>query len=206
MGYWFLYDTIGPQMSWYQLSNFLQCPAEPEKFKGLSCDIFQAPEPMTMALSILVTIEMCNAINALSENQSLLRMPPWINPFLLGAMALSFGLHFVILHVDFLAVVFQITPLGFAQWMVVMKFSLPVILLDELLKWVARNYADAIGEGFDQKKEEKLEIKEEKVHNSFNFVFCPNHAINWRPLKRKKIILAIQLFDSLPKGTNAKRH
>ena len=29
-----------------------------------------------------------------------------------------------------------------AQWMVVMKFSLPVILLDELLKWVARNYAD----------------------------------------------------------------
>ena len=23
-----------------------------------------------------------------------------------------------------------------------MKFSLPVILLDELLKWVARNYAD----------------------------------------------------------------
>merc|ERR1739848_764680 len=150
--YWFLYDTTGPQMSYYQLSNFLQCPAEPEKFKGLSCDIFQAPEPMTMALSILVTIEMCNAINALSENQSLTRMPPWINPLLLGAMGLSFALHFMILHVDFLAVVFQITPLSFAQWMVVMKFSLPVILLDELLKWVARNYADAIGEGFAKKK------------------------------------------------------
>ena len=39
--YWFLYDPTGPQMSYYQLSNFLQCPAEPEKFKGLSCDIFQ---------------------------------------------------------------------------------------------------------------------------------------------------------------------
>jgi hypothetical protein len=26
--------------------------------------------------------------------------------------------------------------------MTVMKFSLPVILLDELLKWVARNYSD----------------------------------------------------------------
>ena len=102
--YWFLYDTTGPQMNYYQLSHFLQCPAEPEKFKGLSCDIFQAPEPMTFALSILVTIEMCNAINALSENQSLVVMPPWINPFLLGAMALSFGLHFVILHVEFLAV------------------------------------------------------------------------------------------------------
>merc|ERR1712061_965094 len=150
--YWFLWDPTGPQMSYYQLSNFLSCPAEPEKFKGLSCDIFQAPEPMTMALSILVTIEMCNAVNSLSENQSLVAMPPWINPILLGAMGLSFALHFMILYVDFLAVVFQITPLSFAQWLVVMKFSLPVILLDELLKWVARNYADAIGEGFTKKK------------------------------------------------------
>jgi hypothetical protein len=28
-----------------------------------------------------------------------------------------------------------------------MKFSLPVILLDELLKWVARNYADGKDSG-----------------------------------------------------------
>merc|ERR1711913_246168 len=153
--YWFLYDPTGPQMSYSQLSNFLSCPAEPEKFKGLSCDIFQAPEPMTMALSILVTIEMCNAVNSLSENQSLVAMPPWINPLLLGAMGLSFALHFMILYVDFLAVVFQITPLSFAQWLTVMKFSLPVILLDELLKFVARNYADAISEGFEQKMAEK---------------------------------------------------
>jgi len=150
--YWFLYDPTGPQMSYYQLSHFLTCPAEPEKFKGISCDIFQAPEPMTMALSILVTIEMCNAVNSLSENQSLAVMPPWINPFLIGAMSLSFALHFMILYVDFLAVVFQITPLTFAQWITVMKFSLPVILLDELLKFVARNYADAIGEGFGDRK------------------------------------------------------
>ena len=37
---------------------------------------------------------------------------------------------------------FQITPLSIEQWITVMKFSLPVILLDELLKFVARNYAD----------------------------------------------------------------
>merc|ERR1712061_393677 len=107
--YWFLWDPTGPQMSYYQLSNFLSCPAEPEKFKGLSCDIFQAPEPMTMALSILVTIEMCNAVNSLSENQSLVAMPPWINPILLGAMCLSFALHFVILYVEIMATVFQVT-------------------------------------------------------------------------------------------------
>jgi len=149
--YWFLYDPTGPQINYYQLSHFLQCPAEPENFKGISCDLFQSPEPMTMALSILVTIEMCNAINAISENQSLVAMPPWINPLLLGAMALSFGLHFVILYVDVMATVFQVTPLSIAQWMTVLKFSIPVILLDELLKWVARNYSDVI-EGPREKK------------------------------------------------------
>lgn len=105
--YWFLYDPTGPQINYYQLSHFLQCPAEPENFKGISCDLFQSPEPMTMALSILVTIEMCNAINAISENQSLVAMPPWINPLLLGAMALSFGLHFFILYVDVMAVSYK---------------------------------------------------------------------------------------------------
>merc|ERR1711970_1382706 len=129
-------------MSYYQISHHLQCYAEPEDFKGISCEIFQAPEAMTMALSILVTIEMANALNSLSENQSLLVMPPWVNIWLLLAMALSFSLHFMILYVDFLNIVFNITPLSWAQWVTVLKFSLPVLLLDEALKFVARNYAD----------------------------------------------------------------
>ena len=39
--YWFLYDPTGPQLSYYQISHFLQCHNEPEKFKGVSCEIFQ---------------------------------------------------------------------------------------------------------------------------------------------------------------------
>merc|ERR1711923_415636 len=149
--YWFLIDPTGPQMSSWQLTNHMQCYGAPEHFKGISCEIFQAPEAMTMALSVLVTIEMANALNSVSENQSLLVMHPWVNIYLLAAMALSFSLHFLILYVDFLAVVFQITPLTFVQWITVLKFSLPVLLLDELLKFVARNYADAIGEGHSKK-------------------------------------------------------
>merc|ERR1712121_165047 len=140
--YWFMFDPTGPQMSFYQLSHHMSCYSDPEDFKGISCEIFQAPEAMTMALSILVTIEMANALNSVSENQSLVVMPPWINPWLLGAMALSFGLHMIILYVDVLNVVFNISALSMDQWIVVLKFSLPVLLLDELLKFVARNYTD----------------------------------------------------------------
>lgn len=41
-----------------------------------------------------------------------------------------------------LQVIFQITPLDTTQWMMVLKISLPVILLDELLKYSARHYMD----------------------------------------------------------------
>ncbi len=37
---------------------------------------------------------------SLSENQSLLRMPPWSNLWLVGAMSLSMSLHFMIIYVD----------------------------------------------------------------------------------------------------------
>merc|ERR1712032_950324 len=106
--------------------------------------IFQAPEAMTMALSVLVTIEMANALNSVSENQSLVLMPPWVNIYLLMAMALSFALHLMILYVPMFNVVFNISALSLDQWIIVFKFSLPVLLVDEALKFVARNYTDAI--------------------------------------------------------------
>ncbi|XP_060926730.1 sarcoplasmic/endoplasmic reticulum calcium ATPase 2 [Limanda limanda] len=140
--WWFILSDDGPQVSLYQLSHFLQCSADNPEFEGLDCHVFESPYPMTMALSVLVTIEMCNALNSLSENQSLLRMPPWENVWLLGAICLSMSLHFLILYVEPLPVIFQITPLDVTQWMMVLKISLPVILLDELLKFLARNYSD----------------------------------------------------------------
>jgi Ca2+ transporting ATPase len=38
--------------------------------------------------------------------------------------------------------VFQITPLNLVEWMAVMKISIPVVLLDETLKFVARKFTD----------------------------------------------------------------
>jgi len=100
---------------------------------------------MGMALSVLVTIEMLNALNSLSENQSLLVMPPWVNIWLLSAIALSMSLHFVLLYVEIMSTVFQVTPLTIDEWVAVLKISLPVLLLDEVLKFIARRYSDVLG-------------------------------------------------------------
>lgn len=41
----------------------MQCTEDNAHFEGVDCEVFEASEPMTMALSVLVTIEMCNALN-----------------------------------------------------------------------------------------------------------------------------------------------
>ncbi|XP_039577503.1 sarcoplasmic/endoplasmic reticulum calcium ATPase 1-like, partial [Passer montanus] len=141
--WWFLFAEDGPNVSYHQLTHFMQCSEHNVDFEGLDCDIFESPVPMTMALSVLVTIEMCNALNSLSENQSLARMPPWVNIWLMGSICLSMSLHFVILYIDPLPMIFKLTPLTLTHWLMVIKISFPVILLDEALKFIARNYLEA---------------------------------------------------------------
>ncbi|XP_059406689.1 sarcoplasmic/endoplasmic reticulum calcium ATPase 1-like isoform X1 [Carassius carassius] len=140
--WWYLFDENGPQVSFYQLRHFMQCTEENPMFQGIDCEVFESRYPTTMALSVLVTIEMFNALNSLSENQSLLRMPPWVNIWLLGAIILSLSLHFLILYVEPLPLIFQVTPLHYSQWIVVLKISIPVILLDEALKFISRHHLE----------------------------------------------------------------
>merc|ERR1712168_1344523 len=140
--YRFMYDAEGPGVTYHQLSHFMQCHDANEDFTGIEGEIFDAEAPMTMAPAVLVTIEMCNALDSLSENQSLIRMPPWVNFWLLAAMSLSFSLHFMIIYVDPLPMVFHLTHLNLDQWLVVLQLSFPVILIDEVLKFFARNYVE----------------------------------------------------------------
>lgn len=136
--WWFMFYSEGPKVSFYQLTHHMQCGGDNTTFVGVDCEIFEDTHPMTMALSVLVTIEMFNALNSLSENQSLLTMPPWQNPLLLGAIALSMFLHFFILYTPFMSSIFQITPLNWREWIAVLQLSFPVIILDELLKSLSR--------------------------------------------------------------------
>ncbi|KAJ4954266.1 hypothetical protein NE237_011049 [Protea cynaroides] len=136
-----------------QLRTWGECPtwsnftAAPFKVAGSRVITFSNPceyfsvgkvKAMTLSLSVLVAIEMFNSLNALSEDNSLVRMPPWRNIWLLVAMSFSFGLHFLILYVPFLANVFGIVPLSLNEWLLVILFSFPVVLIDEVIKFFGR--------------------------------------------------------------------
>lgn len=140
--WWYVFYEDGPLLSYHQLSHHFQCAAGGAEWADIDCDVFSDPHPMTMALSVLVTIEMLNAMNSLSENQSLLKMPPWINIWLMLAIGLSMSLHFMILYVPFFNTVFHICPLNGEEWIAVLKISVPVVLLDETLKFISRNYVE----------------------------------------------------------------
>ena len=93
-----------------------------------------------MAGSRGVWFACAEGLSAAAQDNSLLQMPPWCNPWLLVAMALSFGLHFLILYVPVLAGIFSIVPLSLNEWLLVIMFAFPVVLIDEVLKFVGRNF------------------------------------------------------------------
>ncbi|GBC09583.1 hypothetical protein RclHR1_00090017 [Rhizophagus clarus] len=136
--WWFLFYDQGPQISFHQLSNFHKCG---DLFPEIGCDMFvneMAKRATTMSLSVLVTIEMFNATNSLSENESLFTLPIWKNIYLVLSIILSMVLHFMILYVPFFSNLFAIVPLNQEEWIAVLWISFPVIIIDEILKFVSR--------------------------------------------------------------------
>ena len=140
--WWFTSYELGPRLTWNQLASFQSCQN--------SCEVFNRKinkNPSTMSLTTLCVVEMFNALNALSENGSLTRHPPWSNNWLTGAIGASMALHCAILYVPFLARTFGVAPLALAEWRAVLYFSFPVILVDEVLKWITRRYGDRLRHG-----------------------------------------------------------
>lgn len=93
-----------------------------------------------MSLSILVVIEMLNAMNALSSSESLFTLPLWKNMILVYAITLSMVLHIGLLYIPFFQTLFAIVPLDWNEWGAVMAISVPVLVIDEGLKFWERMF------------------------------------------------------------------
>ncbi|XP_047981174.1 calcium-transporting ATPase 3, endoplasmic reticulum-type [Salvia hispanica] len=134
--WWFLYSDNGPKLSYTELVNFDTCSTRETSY---SCTVFSDKHPSTVSMTVLVVVEMFNALNNLSENQSLLVIPPWSNLWLLGSILLTMLLHALILYVAPLSALFSVAPLSWSEWTVVLYLSFPVIIIDEILKFFSRS-------------------------------------------------------------------
>jgi len=125
--WWFMYNPEGPQITFWQLSHFHRCSSQ---FPEIGCQMFSndmAKAASTVSLSILVVIEMLNAMNALSSSESLLTLPLWDNMMLVYAITLSMFLHFALLYTPVLQTLFSILPLDWNEWQAVLLISAPVM-------------------------------------------------------------------------------
>lgn len=151
--YWYCYydwaDYEHQLVQLNQLRNWTKC----EDWEGFSvmnyyqfdfskdaCGYFTfgKAKASTLSLTVLVMIEMLNAINALSEDSSILKVGIFSNPLLILACISSMVLHNFILCLPMFNRIFSITPLSLNDWKLVMMFSVPVILIDEILKLVSK--------------------------------------------------------------------
>ena len=58
----------GGHLTWEALSNFQKCEPAVAEAAGYSCSVFLSRHPRTISMSVLVVVEMFNALNNLSEN------------------------------------------------------------------------------------------------------------------------------------------
>jgi Ca2+ transporting ATPase len=117
-------------------SHFHKCAST---FPEIGCTMFHndmSKSASTVSLSILVVIEMFNAMNALSSSESLLTFPLWHNLMLVYAIILSMSLHFAILYIPFLQGLFAIVPLDWNEWQAVMVISAPVMYVPSLVSFL----------------------------------------------------------------------
>jgi len=101
-----------------------------------SCSIYaDLAAPQTLALSTLVTVELLKALCSVSIDSSILTVGPQKNPWLLLGVTVPFALNLAIIYTPQLQHSFGLVPLDGSDWLKVLAWSLPIVLIDEALKY-----------------------------------------------------------------------
>ncbi len=155
--YWYLYYSWSSDshslITFSQLSSYTSCPSwenftinsfQNLDFGDKNCGYFSVGKikASTLSLTVLVLIEMFNSLNALSQKSSILDVGIFDNIWLISAIFLSLALHCFVLYVPALQLVFKTCELSLNDWMLVIGFSFPVVLIEELLKFAERKVGE----------------------------------------------------------------
>lgn len=88
----------------------------------------------TRTFVVFVLFSLANALTCRSSYRSLLVLPPLSNKMLTGTIFLSLNILFAIVHLPCLSRIFQTTPLGRGEWLILFAIASTLFLTDEVVK------------------------------------------------------------------------
>jgi Ca2+-transporting ATPase len=102
---------------------------------GASLDVAR-----TAALTTMVLFQIFHVGNARSDTQSVFRLNPFANPFLLLASAAAFLIHVAALYLPFTQFILRVEPLNMETWFLMVLVALTIVLVMELHKLVRNRW------------------------------------------------------------------
>lgn len=99
----------------------------------------------TVAMTQIVVFNFFHVFNCRSLDTSLIKIPPFSNPFLFFSVMAAAAAQLAVLHVPFLQSVFRTQPLSADYWALMLLIGFTVILGGELDKWRNRKRGAPIG-------------------------------------------------------------
>ncbi len=95
----------------------------------------------TMTLITMAMFQWFNAWNCRSEGKSIFTLGLFSNKWLIAATLFVLSLQFAIAYVPFMQFIFKTVPLSVSDWMLIIAVSAPIILIEEIRKWLVHRFA-----------------------------------------------------------------
>ena len=144
----FVEHYLAQGVSLRQLRSWGKCDQSWSPPDGVTCEaLFQGAGrelPQTISLTVLVCMELLKALSAVSVDSSIFTVGPNQNPWLMGGVALPFLLHLAVVYsaklgLPGLAKSFGLAPLSLHDWKTALKWSAPILIVEEILKAIGRS-------------------------------------------------------------------
>jgi len=98
---------------------------------------FDLVKARTMALITMAAFQWFNAWNCRSQTQSVFRMNPFSNRFLIGALTLVVLLQVLVIYHPGMQLVFRTTALTVNEWLLAISLAATVLIGEEMRKFIA---------------------------------------------------------------------
>jgi Ca2+-transporting ATPase len=95
----------------------------------------------TISLTLMAAFQWFNAWNCRSEKESVFRMNPFSNKFLVAATVLVIGLQMLAVYNPYLQKILKTSPLSFAEWTYIISIGATILVIEEIRKYFHRKKA-----------------------------------------------------------------